>query len=42
VGQVPTAVIGLGFMGSRWARALAEHDGARLAVVSDVRADLGH
>lgn len=39
--QVPTAVIGLGFIGSRWARVLAEHDGARLAVVSDVREDLG-
>jgi predicted dehydrogenase len=30
------AVIGLGFMGSRWARALADHHGAQLAVVSDV------
>lgn len=39
--QLPTAVIGLGFMGSRWARAFAEHDGARLAVVSDLREDLG-
>jgi predicted dehydrogenase len=38
---VPVAVIGLGFMGSQWARALAEHDGARLAVVSDVREDVG-
>ena len=38
---VPVAVIGLGFMGSRWARAIAEHDGASLAVVSDVREDLG-
>ncbi|HSI92478.1 MAG TPA: Gfo/Idh/MocA family oxidoreductase [Jiangellaceae bacterium] len=39
--QLPMAVIGLGFMGGRWARALAEHDGARLAVVSDLREDLG-
>lgn len=39
--QLPTAVIGLGFMGSRWARALAEHDGARLAAVSDLREELG-
>lgn len=38
---VPMGVIGLGFMGSRWARALAEHDGARLTVVSDVRKDIG-
>jgi predicted dehydrogenase len=33
-------VIGLGFMGGRWARALAEHAGARLAVVSDVREEV--
>jgi predicted dehydrogenase len=39
--QVPVGVIGLGFMGSRWARALFEHPGARLTVVSDVREDLG-
>ena len=32
-------VIGLGFMGGRWAR-LAEHAGARLAVVSDVREEV--
>ncbi|MCP9485284.1 MAG: Gfo/Idh/MocA family oxidoreductase [Gaiellaceae bacterium MAG52_C11] len=38
---VSVGVIGLGFMGSRWARALAEHPGARLAVVSDVRDELG-
>lgn len=38
---VGVAVIGLGFMGGRWARALAEHAGARLAVVSDVRERLG-
>ena len=35
--EVRCGVIGLGFMGARWARALAEHAGARLAVVSDVR-----
>ncbi|MFW5899115.1 MAG: Gfo/Idh/MocA family protein [Jiangellaceae bacterium] len=39
--QVPVGVIGLGFMGGRWARLLAEHDGARLAVVSDVRREHG-
>lgn len=38
---VPVAVIGLGFMGSRWARALAEHPRAELRVVSDVRAGVG-
>lgn len=38
---VPIAVIGLGFMGGRWARALAEHPGADLRVVSDLREDLG-
>jgi predicted dehydrogenase len=37
----PIAVIGLGFMGGRWARAIAEHHGAELRVVSDVREDLG-
>jgi len=41
VRPVPVAVIGLGFMGSRWARALAEHPGAELRVVSDVREDVG-
>lgn len=35
------AVIGLGFMGGRWARAISEHYGARLRVVSDLRRDLG-
>jgi predicted dehydrogenase len=35
------AVIGLGFMGSRWARALAEHAGAEVRIVSDVREDVG-
>lgn len=35
------AVIGLGFMGARWARLLAENGGADLAVVSDVREDVG-
>lgn len=38
---VPVGVIGLGFMGSRWARALAEHAGAELRVVCDVREDVG-
>jgi predicted dehydrogenase len=38
---VPIAVIGLGFMGGRWARAVAEHAGAELRVVSDLREDLG-
>jgi len=38
---VPIAVIGLGFMGGRWARAIAEHAGAELRVVSDLREDLG-
>jgi predicted dehydrogenase len=37
VAEVRVAVIGLGFMGRRWARALAEHAGATLAAVSDVR-----
>lgn len=35
------AVIGLGLMGLRWARALAEHAGADVRVVSDVREDVG-
>lgn len=39
--RVPLAVVGLGFMGSRWARALAEHAGADLRVVCDVREELG-
>jgi predicted dehydrogenase len=38
---VRVAVIGLGAMGLRWARALAEHAGADLCVVSDVRKDVG-
>jgi creatinine amidohydrolase/Fe(II)-dependent formamide hydrolase-like protein len=38
---VDVGVIGLGFMGGRWAQCLAEHPGARLRVVSDVREDLG-
>jgi predicted dehydrogenase len=37
--EIRLGVIGLGFMGSKWARGLAEHAGARLAVVSDVRGD---
>ena len=39
--RVRVAVIGLGAMGSRWARALAEHPGAEVSVVSDVREDVG-
>lgn len=35
------AVIGLGFMGGRWSRVLAENGGADLRVVSDIREDLG-
>ncbi|MFQ5966779.1 MAG: Gfo/Idh/MocA family protein [Acidimicrobiia bacterium] len=38
---VSVAVIGLGFMGSRWARAVHEHPAARLAVVSDIREEIG-
>ena len=38
---VDVGVVGLGFMGGRWAQCLAEHPGARLRVVSDVREDLG-
>jgi len=38
---VSVGVIGLGFMGARWARALSEHRGARLTVLSDLREDLG-
>jgi predicted dehydrogenase len=41
VAEVRLGVIGVGFMGGRWARALAEHSGARLAVVSDLRPDMG-
>lgn len=39
--ELRVGVIGLGFMGSRWARALAEHPAARLTVVGDVRENLG-
>ncbi len=39
--QVSVAVIGLGFMGSRWARAVHEHPAAKLAIVSDIRQELG-
>ncbi|NEE03261.1 Gfo/Idh/MocA family protein [Phytoactinopolyspora halotolerans] len=35
--QVRIGVIGLGFMGSRWAQALTEHPRVELAVVCDVR-----
>lgn len=38
---VDISVIGLGFMGSRWARCIAEHPGARLLAVSDTREDVG-
>lgn len=38
---VHIAVIGVGFMGGRWARAIAEHAGAELRIVSDLREDLG-
>lgn len=38
---VSVGVVGLGFMGRRWARCLAEHPGAHLRVVSDVREDVG-
>jgi predicted dehydrogenase len=41
VKRVPVAVVGLGFMGSRWARVLSEHPLAELRAVSDVREDLG-
>lgn len=33
---VRIGVVGLGFMGGRWARALAQHPGARLDVVCDI------
>jgi predicted dehydrogenase len=39
---VPVAVLGLGFMGSRWARALAEHPLADVRLVSDLREELGN
>lgn len=39
---VDVSVIGLGFMGSRWARCIAEHPSARLRTVSDVREDVGN
>lgn len=35
------AVVGLGFMGAKWSRLIAESGLINLAVVSDVRADLG-
>jgi predicted dehydrogenase len=41
VNPIGVAVVGLGFMGSRWARALAEHPLAEVRIVSDVREDLG-
>jgi predicted dehydrogenase len=40
-GQIGLAVVGVGFMGARWARAIAEHPAARLAVVCDAREDVG-
>ncbi len=39
--QPRIAVIGLGFMGQRWSRAIAAHHGVELAVISDVRAEVG-
>ena len=39
--RVPIAVIGLGFMGSRWARTLAENEAADVRIVSDARAEHG-
>lgn len=38
--NVRIAVVGLGFMGGRWARVIAEHGGADLAFVSEVRHDV--
>ncbi len=38
--NVRIAVVGLGFMGGRWSRVIAEHGGADLAIVSDVRSDV--
>lgn len=38
--KVRIAVIGLGFMGGRWSRVIAEQSGADLAVVSDIRPDV--
>lgn len=35
-GQVRISVVGLGFMGGRWARAIAEHPSAQIATVCDV------
>jgi predicted dehydrogenase len=35
------AVVGLGFMGARWTRAIGQHPGAHLMVVSDLRVELG-
>jgi predicted dehydrogenase len=40
VSRVRIAVIGLGFMGTRWSRAIAEHAGAELSVVADIRGDI--
>lgn len=34
------AVVGLGFMGGRWSRVIAENGAAELAVVSDVRSEV--
>jgi predicted dehydrogenase len=41
VTAVDIAVIGLGFMGSRWMRCIAEHPRARLRIVSDVDEEVG-
>ena len=39
---VRIAVVGLGFMGGRWSRVIAEHGGADLAFVSDVRPEVAN
>jgi predicted dehydrogenase len=41
VKSVPVAVVGLGLMGARWARVLAEHPLVELRTVSDIREDVG-
>src|SRR5262249_45746575 len=38
---IAVAVVGAGFMGSLWARALSEHAGARVAVIGEVDAGRG-
>jgi predicted dehydrogenase len=41
VTAIEMSVIGVGFMGSRWARCIAEHPGAHLRTVADVREEVG-